>query len=296
MPTSARASAGRVVDPVADHRHRQAPRLQVGDRAVLVRGQHLGEDLVDAGRKPRSAATASATGRASPVIITIFSTPCARSSVDRLPGLGPDLVLERERADHSGRPSPSAQQVQHGRAAGRPVVRSRRQVGGHGRRQLPQQGRTADGVRGAVDDGLRRRARSATRKSVRRWRPAALGCGGRARWPGRAGARCRPRPPPASRSTSSSVSPAAAATPVTACAPLVRVPVLSNSTASTVRMRSSARRSLTRMPAFGGDRGRQRDDQRDGQAERVRAGDHQHGDRADHGLVDVAEQPTRRRR
>ena len=37
---------------------------------------------------------------------------------------------------------------------------------------------------------------------------------------------------------------------MTVCAPLVRVPVLSNSTASTVRIRSSASRSLTRMPAF----------------------------------------------
>ena len=44
-------------------------------------------------------------------------------------------------------------------------------------------------------------------------------------------------------------------------------------------MRSSARRSLTRIPACGRDGGRERDHQRDGQAERVRAGDHQHGDR-----------------
>ena len=37
--------------------------------------------------------------------------------------------------------------------------------------------------------------------------------------------------------------------------------------------------------AAGGAFGRDRDDQRDGQAERVRAGDHQHGDGADDGLV-----------
>ena len=44
--------------------------------------------------------------------------------------------------------------------------------------------------------------------------------------------------------------PAPAATPVTTWAPLVSVPVLSNRTVSTVRIRSSARRSLTRMPFF----------------------------------------------
>ena len=41
----------------------------------------------------------------------------------------------------------------------------------------------------------------------------------------------------------------AAATPVTTCAPLVSVPVLSNSTVSIVRIRSRARRSLTRIPS-----------------------------------------------
>ena len=41
-----------------------------------------------------------------------------------------------------------------------------------------------------------------------------------------------------------------AATPVTTWAPLVSVPVLSNSTVSIVRIRSRARRSLTRMPAL----------------------------------------------
>ena len=43
--------------------------------------------------------------------------------------------------------------------------------------------------------------------------------------------------------------PAAAATPLTTCAPLVRVPVLSNRTVSIERIRSRASRSLTRMPA-----------------------------------------------
>ena len=53
----------------------------------------------------------------------------------------------------------------------------------------------------------------------------------------------------ARRSTLNSSSPPAAATPVTTCAPLVRVPVLSNSTVSIDRMRSSANRSFTRIPA-----------------------------------------------
>ena len=85
----------------------------------------------------------------------------------------------------------------------------------------------------------------------------------------------------ASASSRSSPSPAStAATPVTAGWPLVSVPVLSNSTASTVRIRSSASRSLTRMPARAATLGGDRDHQRDGQPERVRAGDDQHGHRA----------------
>jgi hypothetical protein len=56
--------------------------------------------------------------------------------------------------------------------------------------------------------------------------------------------------PPAKRSTWSSVNPSAAATQVTTWAPRVRVPVLSNSTASIVRIRFRASRSLTRIPAL----------------------------------------------
>ena len=42
------AGEGRsVVDAVADHRHRQTSILQLGDGAVLVLGQDLGEHLVD---------------------------------------------------------------------------------------------------------------------------------------------------------------------------------------------------------------------------------------------------------
>ena len=56
--------------------------------------------------------------------------------------------------------------------------------------------------------------------------------------------------PPASRTASSIDSPAVVATSVITWAPLVRVPVLSNKTVLTVRIRSRARRSLTRIPDF----------------------------------------------
>ena len=68
------------------------------------------------------------------------------------------------------------------------------------------------------------------------------------------------------------------ATPVTAGAPRVSVPVLSNSTASTSRMRSSANRSFTRIPACAAIAVLKRDHQRDRQTQRVRAADHEHGD------------------
>ena len=50
---------------------------------------------------------------------------------------------------------------------------------------------------------------------------------------------------------------------------------------------------LDQDPGLGRHRRRQRDHQRDGEPEGVGAGDDQHGDRADDGVVDVAERPTR---
>jgi hypothetical protein len=38
---------GRIVDAVADHRHRATPLLQFGDLRGLVGGQHLGDDVVE---------------------------------------------------------------------------------------------------------------------------------------------------------------------------------------------------------------------------------------------------------
>ena len=94
----------------------------------------------------------------------------------------------------------------------------------------------------------------------------------------------------AARASSSSSATSTAARSVTTCSPRVSVPVLSKSTVSTRRIRSSASRSLTRIPLAGRDRRRDRDHERNRQAERVRAGDDQHGHRARDRLVDVAEQ------
>ena len=83
--------------------------------------------------------------------------------------------------------------------------------------------------------------------------------------------------------------PLAAATPVTTCSPLVSVPVLSNSTTSIVRIRSRASRSLTRMPLRADTAVDNEITSGIARPEGVRAGDHQHRDRAHDGVVDVAE-------
>ena len=100
---------------------------------------------------------------------------------------------------------------------------------------------------------------------------------------------------PARRNAPSSSSPLIAATPVTTWAPLVRVPVLSNSTVSIERMRSSARRSLTRMPALA-------DTAVDSEITSgiakpsVRAGDDEHRDGSHDGVIDVAGERPRHER
>ena len=93
---------------------------------------------------------------------------------------------------------------------------------------------------------------------------------------------------PARRSGASG-SASVVATPVTWGRPRVRVPVLSNRTASTLRIRSRASRSLTRMPLRATERGRDGDDQGDGQPQGVGAGDHQHRHGPLHRLVWLAE-------
>ena len=106
---------GGIVDPVTHH----------GDRAAPAPGGRRPPGPCPRAaprRTPRRcrgrAATASATCRASPVIITT-STPMPPQVGDGLPGLGPHLVLERQGADHLALP---AHQVRHGRAPRRPPV------------------------------------------------------------------------------------------------------------------------------------------------------------------------------
>ena len=179
-----------VVDAVADHGHRQPAAWSSATLPSLSCGQHLGEDLVDAGIR---GGDRSATGRVSPVIITT-STPRAVQLGDRLARLRPDLVLERERADHLG---PSAHD---GAAPTRRRPTSRRRLGSARRArrgELAQQGRAADRT------SWRRRRSPATprpvsdRKSGDAARRGRGPRGGR-RWRGPAGARCRSRPRPAS--------------------------------------------------------------------------------------------------
>ena len=153
---------------------------------------------------PRSAPTASATWRASPVIITTCR-PMRLELGDRVAGLGPDLVLERQTADDRRR-----------RGRGRAPLRR----GPSSRATTPAElGRLARATAPAAAPARRRRSASpSTVASTPRpvidrnvgggGDPAALGARPR-RWPGPAGARCRTRPPPARRSTSSSVEPVA---------------------------------------------------------------------------------------
>ena len=194
---------------------------------------------------PRSAPTASATWRASPVIIATLTPSCCRSATASRAS-GADLVLQGERPDD--------------------LVVAPDQVEHRGAALLPLAGSAAAGRRAPSSARSRSRPGRRPRRRRRRWSPrrpgrsapgtsAAGGDRRRARSGGgddgpASGCSLSDSTPPASRSTSSSSRPPTAATPVTTWAPLVRVPVLSNSTASTCRMRSSARRSLTRMPAL----------------------------------------------
>ena len=75
---------------------------------------------------------------------------------------------------------------------------------------------------------------------------------------------------------------------VTRCSPLVNVPVLSNRTTSTVRIRSSANRSLTRIPLRAAFPVEMATTKGIGQAQCVRTCDYQHRYRSHHGLVGPA--------
>ena len=79
MPMSAWASAGRVVDAVADHRHLEPLRLEFPDQRELVFGPGARPEL---GRCRRCAATAAAARSLSPVIMMTRS-PRSWSAFDR---------------------------------------------------------------------------------------------------------------------------------------------------------------------------------------------------------------------
>ena len=184
------------------------------------------------------------------------------------------------------RPAPSAPTTarRRGRAGrsrpvGRPVGRSAARDSA-ARRSRSRRGPPTATVRpstvGADPDRGRRRGS----RSRRGHRQAAV-AGPRPRSPGPAGARCRPRRRRPARAPRPPVDAGRWRRVVTAGSPLVRVPVLSNSTVSTVRIRSSAARSLTSTPPRAARSVEMDDHQRDRQAQRVRAGDDQHGDRPD---------------
>ena len=78
-PTSAWASAGRVVGAVAAHGDELALALLVADEAQLVLGRRLREEVVDAGLRRRSPRRSAGL---SPVIITV-RMPICRSSAKR---------------------------------------------------------------------------------------------------------------------------------------------------------------------------------------------------------------------
>ncbi len=84
-----------VVHAVTDHRDRQAPLLQRGDGRVLVLRQDLGKDLIDAdvGRDPLGD-LARVPGDHHDQL-----DPEGVELGDGLACLGPDLVLQRQRAD-----------------------------------------------------------------------------------------------------------------------------------------------------------------------------------------------------
>ena len=196
---------------------------------------------------PRSAATASATSRASPVIMTtrtparaarrpLAATPGRTSSSSAsAPMIRPSRITTSTVAprvapcrdlspDRRGHVEPAlAQEAGPPTATSRPSTVARDAATG----QRPEAGRAA-----AIE-------------------PALAGAAPRSRAP--AGARCRPRRRPRARASRRVVDRRRRRRRGRPGSPFVNVPVLSNNTASTVRIRSSARRSLTSMPARAAD-------------------------------------------
>ena len=248
MPTSARASAGASLTPSPTIATVKPRPCSSATAASLSLGRTSANTSSTPGRKPRSAATASATERASPVIMTILVTPPARScsivcrasgrtssSSARAPITVGRLPSRRSRC-RTAAPRFAQSSAGPARSAGTVTPSSRTSVGpptAYG--TLSTMARTPRPVSDVNPDAC---GGVASRAAAVATMARASGCSLSA------------STAPASRRTSCSVRPSVAAMAVTVWAPLVRVPVLSNRTVLTLRMRSRARRSLTRMPAF----------------------------------------------
>ena len=115
----------RVVDAVADHRHGQTSILQLGDRAVLVLGQDLGEHLVDPELPPDVVGHGARVARDHHDVVDAQAVEVG----DGLGRLRTDLVLQGERPDDL----PLADEVEHGRALGRPGLDGLAELVGHAR-------------------------------------------------------------------------------------------------------------------------------------------------------------------
>ena len=287
MPTSARASAGASLTPSPTM---ATVRPRAWSSATLA-SLSSGRTSANTSSTPRS--RADRVGDLAGVAGDHHDAldPSWRSCVDGLSCFGADLVLERERADDVV----GSHEVEHRRAACAPPCRL---VGCSSRGlvepALAEQRGPADRVAAAVDGGLD--AAAGDRPEVAAPTSWPRRCRRRRRWLGRAGARCRPRRRRRAAAPRRRRCPTPA-TPVTTCValgeraglveehgvdgahPFEREPVLDEDARPGPRPRSTATI-----------------DERDGQAERVRAGDHEHGDRAHDRLVGVAERPTRRRR
>ena len=246
---------------------------------VLVFGEHLGEHLVDARRSARDA-LGDLAGVAGDHHDRLHAR--ARAAARPRRALRADLVLERERTDHLvvavRRRAPSAApRSTRRRLSSAAGTSSRAPAAAPGRRPRTRAPSTrASTPRPVSDRKSRRGARPPSPAAVTIAR--ASGCSLSASTAAAsAAARLADRPSPATAS-------------VTTWRPSVSVPVLSNSTASTRAHPLEREPVLDQDAGAGGDRGRDRDHERDRQAERVRAGDDEHGDGALDRRVDVAEQ------
>ncbi len=261
---------GRVVDAVADHRHLAA--LAPGARRPWPPCRPGGPRRCTSSM-PSSAAIRSAVARLSPVSMT-GRMP---SSLQRRDGGARRSRAARRRSRSARprarrratwttvRPSPASSSAR----AGEPVELDALAL---------EQARVADASRRPSTvasapwpgHGL---------EALGRGGVEAARLGGARRSPRRAGARSRARPRRRGAARSSSSMPSAVAIATTSGSPRVSVPVLSNTTVSSVGRLLERDRVLEQDPALGAEAGADHDRRRRRQAERVRAGDHDDGDR-----------------